>query len=237
MYGNKPDQNCTLPGRKDGEPVARMTRPTASCQPRPRRCRRRTRQSAAVAAPRDLERLRIDLTITVAGGWPRFSAWPVASRLPSAAQRMLSTRKPSGTSDAVAPCHRASKERLAAPCGDVQRPAVRRDLDAAMPDSLPGTFCHPLAVCHSHSSPFRSAFCSAAIPPGVPRGRKFVAMNPPSSSQRTEFRPIGSGATAQPIQVSVGVCGRASSVNTHRFAAAVEDDVERVNAIASFPQR
>ena len=54
-----------------------------------------------------------------------------------------------------------------------------------------------------------------------------MAMNPPSGSPRTELRPIGSGATAQPIHVSVGVCGFASSSNTSTdFAAAMDDDEE-----------
>ena len=52
------------------------------------------------------------------------------------------------------------------------------------------------------------------MPSGLPRGLKFVAMKPPSSSHRTEFSPIGSGATAQPIQVSVGVGVLVSTVKT-----------------------
>ena len=55
------------------------------------------------------------------------------------------------------------------------------------------------------------------MPCALPRGRKLVAMKPPSSSHRTELRPIGSGATAQPIQVNVGVGGVAE--------AALEDAV------------
>src|SRR5688572_31118111 len=93
------------------------------------------------------------------------------------------------------------------PSSDISRPL-------APDDSLPGTFCQPVAVCHSHSSPFIAPFCSSAKPAGLPRGRKFVAMNPPSGSPLTEFKPIGSGATAHPIQVSAGVVGRASSSNT-----------------------
>jgi hypothetical protein len=46
------------------------------------------------------------------------------------------------------------------------------------------------------------------------RGRKFVVMNPPSGSPRTEFKPIGSGATAQPSQVATGVSGLVSSSKT-----------------------
>ena len=39
-------------------------------------------------------------------------------------------------------------------------------------------------------------------------------MNPPSGRPRTELRPIGSGAIAQPIQVRLGVAGRVSISNT-----------------------
>ncbi len=81
--------------------------------------------------------------------------------------------------------------------------------------SLPGTFCHPLTVCHSHSSPFRWPAINCSRAAGVPpRARKFVAMNPPSGSARTELRPIGSGAIAQPVQVKVGVVDRVSTSNT-----------------------
>src|SRR5678815_5905178 len=101
---------------------------------------------------------------------------------------MLSTRKPSGISwrSGLAPPrerrkndwlpHAATYSVL--PSGDIASPLA--------PDaSLPGTLCHPLAVCHSQSSPFTSPFCSAAI--CRLRGRKLEAMNPPSGSARTEL--------------------------------------------------
>ena len=81
--------------------------------------------------------------------------------------------------------------------------------------SLPGTFFHPEPVCHSHSSPFFSPSSMRSRASGVMlRARKFVAMNPPSGRPRTELRPIGSGAMAQPIQVTAGVAGRVSISKT-----------------------
>ena len=46
------------------------------------------------------------------------------------------------------------------------------------------------------------------------RGMKFVAMNPPSARPTTEFKPTGSGATAHPVQVTVGGWERAFNSNT-----------------------
>src|SRR5207237_5830019 len=51
-------------------------------------------------------------------------------------------------------------------------------------------------------------------PASALRARKFVAANPPSGSATTEFNPIGSGATAHPIQVKDGGFARASSSKT-----------------------
>jgi hypothetical protein len=48
----------------------------------------------------------------------------------------------------------------------------------------------------------------------MPRARKLLAMNPPSGRPRTEFRPMGSAATAQPTQVSAGGVFPASTSNT-----------------------
>src|ERR1700704_2298646 len=71
--------------------------------------------------------------------------------------------------------------------------------------SLPGTFFQPLAVCHSHSSPlFSPAIILVRAAASWPRGEKFVVTKPPSGKPTTELRPIGSGATAHPVQVSTG---------------------------------
>ena len=81
--------------------------------------------------------------------------------------------------------------------------------------SLPGTFFQPLPVCHSHSSPFFSPSSMRSRASGeMLRARKLVAMKPPSGRPRTELRPMGSGAIAQPIQVRTGVAGRVSISNT-----------------------
>src|SRR5713101_8446182 len=82
-------------------------------------------------------------------------------------------------------------------------------------DSLPGTIFHPVPVCHSHSSPLFSPAIILLRPAASElRGEKFVVTNPPSGRPTTEFRPIGSGATAQPIQVNVGGRERPSSSKT-----------------------
>src|SRR4030081_795873 len=82
-------------------------------------------------------------------------------------------------------------------------------------DSLPGTIFHPVPVCHSHTSPL---FSPAIILPrpaaAAPRGKKFGVTTPPSGRPTTAFNPIGSGATAHPIQVNVGGFGRVSSSKT-----------------------
>jgi hypothetical protein len=57
-----------------------------------------------------------------------------------------------------------------------------------------------------------------------------VATKPPSGEPRTEFSPIGSGATTQPIQVTAGVVGLVSISNTSIDSrAAVPDDEQRVH--------
>ena len=81
--------------------------------------------------------------------------------------------------------------------------------------SLPGTFFHPVPVCHSQTSPLISpAIIRSRAAASVPRGKKLEVMNPPSDRPITEFRPSGSGATAQPIQVNTGALGRASNSKT-----------------------
>src|SRR5437867_9853346 len=82
-------------------------------------------------------------------------------------------------------------------------------------DSLPGTIFHPVVVCHSHASPlFSPVIIRARAAASLPRGEKFVVMNPPSGRPTTEFKPIGSGATAHPIHVNVGCLGRPSNSKT-----------------------
>src|SRR5262245_61199210 len=82
-------------------------------------------------------------------------------------------------------------------------------------DSLPGTAFHPVAVCHSHASPlFSPAIIRVRAAASLPRGEKFVVMKPPSFRPTTEFKPMGSGATAHPIQVNVGGLCRASNSKT-----------------------
>src|SRR6266446_4341834 len=80
-------------------------------------------------------------------------------------------------------------------------------------DSLPGTIFQPVLVCHSQTSPlFSPAIIRARAAASLPRGEKFEVINPPSAKPITEFKPIGSGATAHPIQVNVGGFGRVSTV-------------------------
>ena len=63
------------------------------------------------------------------------------------------------------------------------------------------------------------------------RGRKFVVMKPPSGKPRTELRPMGSGATTQPSQVTTGVAGAGVDLeHLDRLARAVADDEQRVHA-------
>jgi hypothetical protein len=79
-------------------------------------------------------------------------------------------------------------------------------------DLLPGTIFHPVLVCHYQTSPlFWPAIICARSAALLPRGEKFVVINPPSAKPTTEFKPIGSGATAHKIQVNVGGLGRASN--------------------------
>ena len=62
------------------------------------------------------------------------------------------------------------------------------------------------------------------------RARKSVAMKPPSGNATTSFRPMGSGATAHPIQVSAGGLARGIDLeDLDRFPLAVMDGVQRVD--------
>src|ERR1700704_4203929 len=77
--------------------------------------------------------------------------------------------------------------------------------------SLPGTFFHPVPRGHFQTPPLISpAIIRSRGATSVPRGRKLVVINPPSDRPTTEFKPIGSGATAHPIQVNAGALDRAS---------------------------
>src|SRR5215469_5574615 len=81
--------------------------------------------------------------------------------------------------------------------------------------SLPGTFFHPDFGCHSQTSPLISpAIIRSRAAASPPRGKKLVVINPPSDRPTTEFKPIGSGATAHPIHINVGTFGRASNLKT-----------------------
>src|SRR5678815_1781898 len=105
-------------------------------------------------------------------------------------------------------------------------------------NSVPGTFCHPVLVCHSHSSPLGSPFIMRVrTAASTPRAMKFVVTNPPSGNPTTEFRPIGSGATAQPTQVSVGSSGTCVELeNFDGLPVAMMDDEHRVHAIPTGPK-
>src|SRR5438046_6989612 len=82
-------------------------------------------------------------------------------------------------------------------------------------DSLPGTIFHPVVVCHSQTSPlFSPAIIRARAAASPFRGEKLLVMNPPSGRPTTEFKPIGSGATAHPIQFNVGGLCRESKSKT-----------------------
>src|SRR5712692_4857342 len=82
--------------------------------------------------------------------------------------------------------------------------------------SVPGTFFHPVPVCHSHTSPLLSPaiILPRAAGSAGPRAWKFVVMKPPSGRPTTAFNHIGSGATAHPTHVNVGGLARASSSKT-----------------------
>src|SRR5712691_11066211 len=144
--------------------------------------------------------------------------WPAARSAPSGAHRRLSTRNPSPTVSfltGVCPRDRRMTDWLPHPPMYSHLPSFEISRPFAPADSLPGTTFHPVPVCHSHTSPL---FSPAIILPrpaaSAPRGEKFVVTNPPSGRPTTEFSPIGSGATAHPIQVNVGGFGRASSSKT-----------------------
>src|SRR2546429_669389 len=73
----------------------------------------------------------------------------------------------------------------------------------------------PVVVCHSQISPlFSPAIIRVRAAASLPRGEKFVVMKPPSGRPMTEFKPMGSGATAHPIHVNVGGLERASNSKT-----------------------
>src|SRR5206468_531812 len=141
--------------------------------------------------------------------------WPAAKIEPSGAHRILSTRKPSGMVSrlgGVWPRDKRKKDWLPHAATYSVLPSFEISRPFAPAASLPGTFFQPLPVCHSHSSPlFSPAIIFVRALGSPPRARKFVPMKPPSGRATTEFRPIGSGATAHPIQVNAGGFERAST--------------------------
>ncbi len=145
-------------------------------------------------------------------------AWPTPQRVPSLAQWMLSIRKPrsiSSRTGGVTPRDSRKNDWLPQAATYTVRPSSDSSMPFAPAASLPGSISQPLSVCHSQSSPFVSPPIMACIElPAPSRGRKFVVMKPPSGRPRTEFRPIGSGAMAQPIQVTAGISGRVSTSST-----------------------
>src|SRR5438094_6093624 len=144
--------------------------------------------------------------------------WPAASSVPSGAHRRLSTRKPTGTLSfliGVCPSDRRMKDWLPHPPIYSHFASLEISRPFGPADSLPGTIFHPVVVCHSHTSPlFSPAIIRARAAASPFRGEKLLVMNPPSGRPTTEFKPIGSGATAHPIQVNVGGLGRASNSKT-----------------------
>src|SRR5215468_2689333 len=144
--------------------------------------------------------------------------WPAASSAPSGAHRRLSTRKPTGTLsflNGVCPRDKRMTDWLPQPPMYSHFPSFEISRPFGPADSLPGTIFHPVDVCHSQTWPlFSPAIIRVRAAASLPRGEKFVVMNPPSLRPTTEFRPIGSGATAHPTQVNVGGFGRASNSKT-----------------------
>src|SRR5205807_9948358 len=137
---------------------------------------------------------------------------------PSGAHRRLSTRNPTGTLSfltGVCARDRRMTDRVPHPPMYSHLPSFEISTPFGPADSLPGTIFHPVPVCHSQSSPlFSPAIIRVRAAASLPRGEKFVVMNPPSGRPATEFKPMGSGATAHPIQVNVGGLGRASNSKT-----------------------
>ena len=112
---------------------------------------------------------------------------------------------------------RQPEERLTPPRRDVQRLAVVGQLEPVGARRLAARNLLPAAG----GVPFPQLAVLLAgehllrrLAEEAPRGRKLLAMKPPSGRPRTELRPIGSGATAQPIHVSTGVAPRVSTSNT-----------------------
>src|SRR6202049_4777052 len=134
--------------------------------------------------------------------------WPAASSVPSGAHRRLSRRKPTETLSlltGVCPRDKRMKDWLPHPPMYSHLPSSEISRPFGPAASLPGTFFHPVSGCHSQTSPLISpAIIRSRAAASVPRGKKFVVINPPSDRPTTEFKPIGSGATAHPIQVNVG---------------------------------
>src|SRR6266849_5152804 len=145
--------------------------------------------------------------------------WPAASSVPSGAHRRLSRRKPTETLSlltGVCPRDKRMKDWLPHPPMYSHLPSFEISRPFGPANSLPGTIFQPVLVCHSQTSPLVSPVIIRARAPAasLPRGEKFVVINPPSARPTTEFKPIGSGATAHPIQVNVGALGRASNSKT-----------------------
>src|SRR6516225_8323478 len=135
---------------------------------------------------------------------------------PSGAHRRLSTRKPTETLSfliGVCPRDKRMKDWLPHPPMYSHLPSFEISRPFGPADSLPGTIYHPVLVCHSQTSPLISPAIIRARAPAasLPRDKKFVVINPPSAKPTTEFKPIGSGATAHKIQVNVDGLGRASN--------------------------
>src|ERR1700724_566729 len=144
--------------------------------------------------------------------------WPAASSVPSGAHRRLSRRKPTETLSlltGVCPRDKRMKDWLPHPPMYSHLPSLEISRPFGPAASLPGTFFHPVFGCHSQTSPLISpAIIRSRAAASPSRGRKLLVKNPPSERPTTEFKPIGSGATAQPIQANVGGLRRASNSKT-----------------------
>src|SRR5579863_4719690 len=138
---------------------------------------------------------------------------------PSGAHRMLSRRKPTGMLSiltGVCPRDKRMKVWLPHPPMYSHLPSFEISSPFGPANLLPGTIFHPVLVCHSQTSPLASPAIIRVRAPAasLPRGEKFVVINPPSARPTTEFKPIGSGATAHPIHVNAGGLERALSSKT-----------------------
>src|SRR5207244_12851281 len=134
---------------------------------------------------------------------------------PSSTHRTCSTRNPTGTTSlptGVRPRDRRKNFWLPHAATYSHLPSFEISTPFAPAASLPATIFHPLPVCHSQSAPlFSPAIILPRAPASTPRARKSVPMKPPSGRATTEFSPIGSVATAHPIQVNAGGFERAST--------------------------